>query len=104
MLNAFVSEGWAAETASKDAGTQDAATQVPYELSAEKMMTDNVMILALLFFIFYFLLIRPQSRRVKLHKEMMNSLQKGNKVLTGGGIIGTIIKFDGEDLVVVVRG
>ena len=73
----------------------------PYDLSAEKMMKDNLLVLGLLFFIFYFILIRPQQKRVKAHREMMKSLQKGNKVIAAGGIIGTISKFEGDDVVVV---
>lgn len=75
--------------------------QIPYELSAEKMMLDNFLILGILFFIFYFVLIKPQQRRVKQHHELMKSLKKGDKVITSGGIIGSIVKFEGEDIVVV---
>lgn len=92
-----------AETAKLSADTLSAPTgeEVPYQLSAEKMMMDNLFILGMLFFIFYFMLIRPQQKRLKIHKEMMAKLQKGNKIMTTGGIIGTIIKFEGEDVVVV---
>lgn len=75
--------------------------EVPYQLSAEKMMMDNLFILASLFFIFYFLLIRPQQKRVKLQQEMLKGLAKGNKVITSGGLIGTIVKFEGDDIVVL---
>jgi preprotein translocase subunit YajC len=82
-----------------------AATQVPAEvpadLSAEKMLQDNLLLLGVIFFIFYFLLIRPHQKRLKQHQQMMKSLAKGNKVLTSGGIIGAIIKFEGDDIVVV---
>lgn len=73
----------------------------PYQLSAEKMMMDNLFILGMLFFIFYFILIRPQQRRLKMQRDMMKSLAKGNKVMTTGGIIGTVHKFEGDDIVVV---
>lgn len=73
----------------------------PYELSAEKMMMDNLLILGLLFFIFYFILIRPQQKRLKAHQAMLKSLEKGSQVITSGGLIGTIVKFEGEDVVVV---
>lgn len=75
--------------------------QTPYELSAEKMMMDNLFLLGTLFFIFYFILIRPQQKRLKIHRDMLKSLQKGSKVLTTGGIIGTIMKFEGDDIVVI---
>ena len=77
------------------------ATEVDYQLSPEKMMMDNLFILGMLFFIFYFILIRPQQKRLKLHKETMKSLSKGNKIMTNAGIIGTIHKFEGDDVVVV---
>ena len=48
--------------------------------------------------IFYFMLIRPQSKRAKEHKEMVEALQKGDEVVTNGGIIGKITKV-GESFV-----
>lgn len=81
--------------------TQIPADQTPYELSPEKMMMDNLFILGMLFFIFYFILIRPQQKRMKIHNEMMKALAKGNRIMTSGGIIGTIMKFEGDDIAVV---
>ncbi len=46
--------------------------------------------LILIMVIFYFLLIRPQQKRLKEHKNMVASLKKGDRVITGGGIYGTI--------------
>jgi preprotein translocase subunit YajC len=83
------------------ASTTDATGQAPYELTQEKMLTDNLLIIGLIFFIFYFILIRPQQKRLKAHQNMMKTLQKGNKIMTTGGIIGSIIKFEGEDVVVL---
>ena len=48
--------------------------------------------LILIFVVFYFLLIRPQQRKVKQHKEMLSNLKRGDKIVTSGGIIGTINK------------
>jgi preprotein translocase subunit YajC len=54
----------------------------------------------LIFVIFYFLLIRPQQKRVKQHKLMVENLKRGNKVLTAGGILGVISKaIDGSETV-----
>lgn len=53
--------------------------------------------LILIFVVFYFLLIRPQQKRMKEHNEMLKALKKGDKVVTGGGIVGTITKVDGDD-------
>ncbi|MEG1610005.1 MAG: preprotein translocase subunit YajC [Bilophila sp.] len=48
--------------------------------------------------IFYFLLIRPQQKRAKLHKAMLEALKKGDQVLTTGGLVGRIVDIDGEIL------
>ena len=46
--------------------------------------------LILIFVIFYFFLIRPQQKKVKEHKAMVQSLKRGDKVVTSGGIVGTV--------------
>ena len=46
--------------------------------------------LVLIFVIFYFLLIRPQQKRAKEHKNMLDNLKKGDKIVTSGGIYGVI--------------
>jgi len=46
--------------------------------------------LILIFVIFYFFLIRPQQKKVKEHKKMVENLKRGDKVITSGGIVGTI--------------
>lgn len=48
--------------------------------------------LVLIFVVFYFLLIRPQAKRAKEHKAMVEAMQKGDEVLTNGGIAGRITK------------
>ena len=42
--------------------------------------------------IFYFLLIRPQQKRAKQHKEMLSAIRRGDKIVTSGGLTGTIVK------------
>ncbi|WP_457913713.1 preprotein translocase subunit YajC [Candidatus Gillettellia adelgis] len=42
--------------------------------------------------IFYFLILRPQQKRTKDHKKLMNSIGKGNEVITTGGLIGRVVK------------
>ncbi|MBW6521397.1 MAG: preprotein translocase subunit YajC [Desulfoarculaceae bacterium] len=46
--------------------------------------------LILIFVVFYFLLIRPQQKQAKAHQQFLNELKNGNKVITKGGILGTI--------------
>ena len=55
--------------------------------------------LILIFIIFYFFLIRPQQKRVKDHKVMVESLERGDEVITSGGLIGTIEKVHDDDKV-----
>jgi preprotein translocase subunit YajC len=56
--------------------------------------SQNAMIqflpLVLIFVVFYFLLIRPQQQKQKTHRNMLDTLRRGDRVVTGGGIIGTI--------------
>ncbi len=47
--------------------------------------------LVIIFALFYFLLIRPQSKRQKEHREMVAALEKGQEVVTGGGVLGKVI-------------
>lgn len=54
--------------------------------------------LILMFAIFYFLLIRPQQKRAKQHKAMLEALKKGDQVLTTGGLVGRVVDIDGDIL------
>ncbi|HZF75711.1 MAG TPA: preprotein translocase subunit YajC [Acetobacteraceae bacterium] len=71
--------------------------------------------LILIFAVFYFLLIRPQQKKMKEHREMLTKLQRNDKIVTAGGILGTItrVKDDSDEIeveiapnvrVTVVRG
>ena len=55
--------------------------------------------LKLIFVIFYFFLIRPQQKKAKEHKLMCENLKRGDKVLTSGGIIGTVERIMDNDKV-----
>jgi preprotein translocase subunit YajC len=57
--------------------------------------------LVLIFVVFYFLLIRPQQRKAKDHKTMLDALRRGDRVVTGGGIIGTVARVDNPEEVIV---
>ena len=50
--------------------------------------------LVIIFVLFYFLLIRPQQKRAKQHKEMVASVKKGDDVATNGGLVGRVIDLD----------
>ncbi|MBO0737966.1 MAG: preprotein translocase subunit YajC [Alphaproteobacteria bacterium] len=53
--------------------------------------------LVLIFVVFYFLLIRPQQKKAKDHKAMLDALRRGDRVVTGGGIIGTVARVDNPE-------
>ena len=57
--------------------------------------------LILIFVIFYFFLIRPQQKKVKAHKAMVESLKRGDQVVTSGGITGTVERLIDNDKVEV---
>jgi preprotein translocase subunit YajC len=58
--------------------------------------------IVLMFVIFYFLLIRPQQKRNKEHKEMISNLKKGDRIVTNGGIYGRITGLDESTLTVEI--
>ena len=60
--------------------------------------------LILIFVIFYFFLIRPQQKRVKDHKAMVEALKRGDEVITSGGIIGVVDRVMEDDRIEVVIG
>jgi preprotein translocase subunit YajC len=53
--------------------------------------------LVLIFAVFYFLIVRPQSKKMKDHQAMVNNLKIGNKVVTSGGIIGVVKEIDQKE-------
>ena len=57
--------------------------------------------LILIFVIFYFFLIRPQQKKVKEHKAMVENFKRGDKVVTSGGIVGTVERIIDNDKVEV---
>ena len=52
--------------------------------------------------IFYFMIYRPQAKRVKDHKNLMSSMGKGDEVLTGGGLVGKITKISEDNDFIVI--
>jgi preprotein translocase subunit YajC len=62
--------------------------------------------LILIFVVFYFLLIRPQQKRMKEHQNMVANLRRGDRIVTGGGVVGTVTKVidDNEVQVEISEG
>ena len=72
--------------------------------SAANALTWNVGMILVLVVMFYVLLIRPQQKRFQEHKAMIDGLKKGDKVVTNGGLVGTVDKMSGDDEVVIDLG
>jgi preprotein translocase subunit YajC len=62
----------------------------------------SLMPLLLIFVVFYFLLIRPQQKKMKQHRDMVAGLKRGDRVLTAGGIIGSVVKVEDAELLVEI--
>jgi len=58
--------------------------------------TSFMLPMILMVVIFYFLLIRPQQKKAKEHKALLDNLKKGDRIITNGGIIGTIVNIDDQ--------
>ncbi|MBL4721388.1 MAG: preprotein translocase subunit YajC [Alphaproteobacteria bacterium] len=69
-------------------------------------MITSFLPLILIFAVFYFLLIRPQQKKAKAHQEMISNLHRGDKVITGGGVHGTVTKVlnDADLMVEIAEG
>jgi preprotein translocase subunit YajC len=59
-------------------------------------MWTSMLFMVVIFVVFYFLLIRPQAKRQKEHKSMVEGLNKGDEVLTAGGIVGKITELSDQ--------
>ena len=57
-------------------------------------LLSSLLPLVALFAIFYFLIIRPQQKQAKAHKEMVSNLKKGDKIVTNGGLIVEVVKVE----------
>ena len=60
----------------------------------------QIMPLVLIFFVFYFLIIRPQQNKVKDHAAMVAAVKKGDEVVTQGGLIGKVSKVSDEEVTI----
>jgi len=75
-----------------------AHAQSPFGGGSTDMITSLLPFL-LIFVIMYFLILRPQQRRVKQHAEMVKNVRKGDTVITSGGLVGRVTKVVDDDQV-----
>lgn len=84
----FITSAFAQDTAA-------AAQQSP-------SMLTSILPLVVIFALFYLLVIRPQSKRMKAHAELLQALKAGDKVITGGGLYGKIIAVGDTDMTIEI--
>ncbi len=65
---------------------------------------ESILLILAMFAVLYFLMIRPQMKRAKEHKAMVDGLQKGDEVVTAGGILGRISRIDDQYVAVAIAG
>lgn len=75
-----------------NASAQEAVGSVAQDPS----VLSGILPLVLMLVVFYFLLIRPQQKKLNDHKKMVEALRRGDKIITSGGLHGTIAKIDEE--------
>lgn len=78
-MSLLISDAWAQNTA-------------PAQPGSDPMIT--LLMLGVMFVAFYFLLIRPQTKRAKEHKAMVSALAKGDEVVAAGGLLGRVTRLD----------
>ena len=87
MSNLLISQSLAQESSTPAQGA-----------SSQEFSFASLMPLFLIFAIFYFLIIRPQSKKIKEHQNMVNNIKSGDKVITSGGIIGVVKSVQENEL------
>lgn len=80
----------------------DAMATASQSPAAQQEGSFSLIMVAAIFVLFYLMLIRPQNKRAKEHKELMNKLQKGDEIVTSGGILGKISSLDDQVIKVTI--
>ena len=98
-ISTAIAESGAASTAASTTATEGAEAA---QMSPVAALLQLVVPMALMIAVFYFMLIRPQRKKDKKVKEMLNALKKGDRVTTIGGIYGTIMNIKDETITLAV--
>ena len=86
----FIATAYAMGTSGGDAGSQGGGGM------------SSLVLMAVIFGIFYFLMIRPQQKKVKEHKKMVDELKKGDRIVTAGGMYGTVENLSSTTLTIKI--
>ena len=62
---------------------------------------ESLLPLVLIFVVFYFLLIRPQQKKAKVHREMLGNLRRGDRIVTNGGLVGNVTRVPNDTELIV---
>ena len=89
----FITPAWAQEAAN----TVGNATDATGSASGIMGFLGPIAPILLVFFVFYIIVIRPQNKRMMDHRKSMDALQRGDKVVTGGGLVATVKKLIGDE-------
>lgn len=81
----------------------EAFAQASDAAAAQGSVYGTLIQLGFIFVIFYVLLIRPQQKKIKQHEAMLMAIKKGDKVITGGGIYGKVVKAEDGGMELVVE-
>lgn len=87
----FINDAYAADEVTETSTSTTTPDAMPAPKTGDALMMNIGMVLVM-GIMFYLLLIRPQQKRYKEHNQMLNKLDKGSKVVTQGGLVGTIDK------------
>lgn len=79
----------------------ESATETAAAATPGAGILTSMLPIFLILAVFYVVVIRPQNKRLQEHRNMINNLQKGDKVITAGGLIATVKKTVGDDEVVL---
>lgn len=106
----LISQAWAAQTDDASLtpeieapGAPDGAAPAGMPSAGEAFMMNMGMVLVLVA-LFYLLLIRPQQRRFKEHRKMLDTLKKGDAIVTSGGLVGKIDSIPNDEEMVIDLG
>lgn len=87
----FIETAYAMGASGGDAATQGAGGGM-----------SGIIMMAVIFAIFYFIMIRPQQKKLKEHRKMVDELKKGDRIVTAGGIYGTVENLSDTTLTVKI--
>jgi preprotein translocase subunit YajC len=80
-----------------------AYAQVADEAAKQPSMIASMLPIVMIIGVFYFLIIRPQSKKLKEHQTMLSAVTKGDQVITSGGIFGTVVRIEKDNNIIFVE-